>query len=341
MAYFVDKSKIPLKNETLLSGGVELRYVADNYDISFDTLQIKIIDIAIPQADGSIVNDLNSEKYNISLNSIIYNYYYNESSPALGDVDGDGKVEVVVGSDDIYIYCLSGEDGSLKWRYETEGRVESSPVLGDVDGDGEIEIVIGSNDNCVYCLTVGGNGDILWEGMRGDPLYSSRNLLNAQAFWENDAPVVRIVSPQAGGLYDSPVEVRVSVDDEEENVLGVHVWAKKEGGDWEKVAVVVPDGGCATCEWTPAEDGRYWVKAVAVDALGGVSGDATGIVFVGAVVPEVELVEPATGSYEGTVEVVWEVRDADDATVDVYVEYKREGGGDWTEIATSALSTQE
>ncbi len=39
------------------------------------------------------------------------------SSPALGDIDGDGKLEVAVSSHDKVIYAINGEDGSLLWKY--------------------------------------------------------------------------------------------------------------------------------------------------------------------------------------------------------------------------------
>ena len=37
------------------------------------------------------------------------------SSPALGDVDEDGKLEIIIGNDANKVYCLNGENGSVLW----------------------------------------------------------------------------------------------------------------------------------------------------------------------------------------------------------------------------------
>ncbi|MEW5767718.1 MAG: FG-GAP-like repeat-containing protein, partial [bacterium] len=73
------------------------------------------------------------------------------SSPALGDINGDGRLEIVVGSNDNKVYAWNDE-GSLVTGFPvgTGGAVGSSPALGDIDGDGRLEIVVGSNDNKVY-----------------------------------------------------------------------------------------------------------------------------------------------------------------------------------------------
>jgi len=52
------------------------------------------------------------------------------SPPAIGDIDGDGKLEVVFGSWDNYLYALNGEDGSLLWKFETKDYVVSSSAKG-------------------------------------------------------------------------------------------------------------------------------------------------------------------------------------------------------------------
>ena len=94
------------------------------------------------------------------------------SSPALGDIDGDGKLEVVVGSSDSTVYALNGEDGSFLWSYTTGDYVYSSPALGDIDGDGKLEVVVGSHDNNVYALN-GEDGSFLWSYTTGGSIYTS------------------------------------------------------------------------------------------------------------------------------------------------------------------------
>jgi outer membrane protein assembly factor BamB len=72
---------------------------------------------------------------------------------SLGDVDGDGKLEVVFTHGN-RIIILNGEDGSTQSFYELRGNL-SSPVIGDVDGDGTIDIVVGSTEGTVYAVSTG------------------------------------------------------------------------------------------------------------------------------------------------------------------------------------------
>ena len=83
------------------------------------------------------------------------------SIPAIGDLNGDGVAEVVFGALNHNVYCLSGKNGSLLWKFQTWGDASSAPALGDVDGDGRLDVLITSYDGYLYALN-GFNGGLLW-----------------------------------------------------------------------------------------------------------------------------------------------------------------------------------
>jgi outer membrane protein assembly factor BamB len=86
------------------------------------------------------------------------------SSPAIADVLGNGRLQVIIGSDDHNLYCLNGTTGSKLWNYTMSNPVYS-PVVADLFGDGNLEVVVGSN-NSVYCLS-GATGNGLWSCQTG------------------------------------------------------------------------------------------------------------------------------------------------------------------------------
>jgi PQQ-like domain len=65
-------------------------------------------------------------------------------TPALADVDGDGRLEIGFGGFDRHVYLLNS-DGSVRWYYQAADTVFSSPTFYDVDGDGKKEMLIGTD----------------------------------------------------------------------------------------------------------------------------------------------------------------------------------------------------
>ncbi|MEO8055730.1 MAG: VCBS repeat-containing protein, partial [Acidobacteriota bacterium] len=96
------------------------------------------------------------------------------SSPAIGDIDGDGRPEIVIGTANYFLnrqhklyafHC----DGSpvLGWPVNVDGQVKNAPALGDLDGDGIPDVVATDDDSGpsakyhVYAFK--GNGAQLWK----------------------------------------------------------------------------------------------------------------------------------------------------------------------------------
>jgi hypothetical protein len=78
------------------------------------------------------------------------------ASPATGDLDGNGVMDVVlpVGCfGGLHIY--DGAGGQELWALQLGPRAQNSPSLGDIDGDGQLEIVLGSYDGRVWVLDGG------------------------------------------------------------------------------------------------------------------------------------------------------------------------------------------
>ncbi|HOZ49712.1 MAG TPA: FG-GAP-like repeat-containing protein [Candidatus Hydrogenedentes bacterium] len=78
--------------------------------------------------------------------------------PSVGDVDGDGQLDILVCSRSKRLLCLSAS-GEEQWSVPSATEVLTTPALGDIDNDGEVEIVFTSKDHLVRCVTVHGKAD--------------------------------------------------------------------------------------------------------------------------------------------------------------------------------------
>lgn len=75
------------------------------------------------------------------------------------DVNADGQIEVIVGTDENIVYLLNAKDGEPLWRFLTGGWVPTVHAAS-VQGGARAEIIAGSDDGFVYVLDA--NGQQLW-----------------------------------------------------------------------------------------------------------------------------------------------------------------------------------
>ena len=75
------------------------------------------------------------------------------NSPVLGDVDGDGRLEIVTINQGVSnnLHCLRGDGSELAGFPKTitlksPSGLSPSPALADLDADGKLELIIGSNE---------------------------------------------------------------------------------------------------------------------------------------------------------------------------------------------------
>lgn len=95
-------------------------------------------------------------------------------SPSAGDVDGDGRDEILVADQSGRVYCFD-VSGKLRWQFWLEGRLPDwyfmlrklhgwayagPPRLADLNSDLRAEVIVGSRRGWVTCLD--GQGNLIW-----------------------------------------------------------------------------------------------------------------------------------------------------------------------------------
>ena len=115
------------------------------------------------------------------------------ASPAVADLDGDGQPDVIWGSSGDVV-ALRGNDGSLKWRAPSSGRVWPDVAVADLTGDGTPKIVVGRDADRLTVYDRFGN--VVWTR---NPFGSGEVRSLAVADLENDGRLEIIVGHAAAG----------------------------------------------------------------------------------------------------------------------------------------------
>ncbi|MBI4615807.1 MAG: VCBS repeat-containing protein [Planctomycetes bacterium] len=120
-----------------------------------------------------------------------WNIWQHEVVPVVGDLDGDGRPDVLVAQPGGTLTALSGRDGHRLWRREgiaptvLDPHLVCSPAIADLDGDGEPDV-----------LQPSGVELLAFRGRDGEPLATP---LPRLPYWNRWAPVP--VETAAGAVH--------------------------------------------------------------------------------------------------------------------------------------------
>ncbi len=121
-----------------------------------------------------------------------------QSSAAIGDIDNDADMEVVIGCDDHLVYAFH-HDASLVNDWPISGPADqvSAPItIGDIDMDGDIEVGVGSLDDYIHIWDLSTYlepANIEWQTYHHDHWYTG---------WYHPKPPEGLVGNVAGNTVD-------------------------------------------------------------------------------------------------------------------------------------------
>ena len=104
------------------------------------------------------------------------------SSGVVTDLDGDGVLEAILGTEAGKVLALHADGGRAELA-TLKGGVEATPMLADVDADGRYELLVAANDGTLHCFATGSTAKPLIPRFRGESLHNRGELTGVKLGW--------------------------------------------------------------------------------------------------------------------------------------------------------------
>ena len=183
------------------------------------------------------------------------------SQPIVADINKDGNLEILFGSDNGKLYALDST-GNYMWDFKTKDSIRTTPIYTDITSDNASYVIFGGNDGFLYCLDP--LGALIWKfkassGIESSPAYLVKGKERQIVFGSNDGTLYSVNSdgqlnwkhklkakvsaqPAIGDVFgDNDPHIAVGTTDGAMNLFssdGELLWTYKTGGSIPNAAVL-------------------------------------------------------------------------------------------------------